>query len=337
MGKPRKSNKYLPRRMYLKSGRYYLVTVDNKWISLSKNYSEAMAEYGKLTDHSSKVCRTVSELIDRYIAEISPTRSKNTHMGNMQCAKFLKAGLGSNPIRLLTPDVIENYLEARSNSPYSANRELVVLSLCYAKAIKWRYATVNPCIGVDKFPEEPRDYYITDSDFNAFKSFVDDKTAAYMDFKYLTGLRTCDILNIKLDQIRVDCIYRVEVLKVMRGKSIIGAKKRKKFITFEMTPKLKEVVDRIKGLKRRVGGKHLFITRSGTAYTPRGFSCNFRKKMHKAVESGVLKTKFQEHDIRAKTASDTTLEHATKLLGHSDQKVTKRHYRRKDEIVKPLM
>jgi len=58
--------------------------------------------------------------------------------------------------------------------------------------------------------------------------------------------------------------------------------------------------------------------------------------MDKAIKEGVLKEKFREHDLRAKTASDTDLDHAASLLSHSDSKTTKKHYRRKAEIVEPL-
>ena len=51
---------------------------------------------------------------------------------------------------------------------------------------------------------------------------------------------------------------------------------------------------------------------------------------------GVIKERFRDHDIRAKTASDTELDHAFKLLGHGDIKVTQQHYDRKARTVMPL-
>ncbi len=59
--------------------------------------------------------------------------------------------------------------------------------------------------------------------------------------------------------------------------------------------------------------------------------------MKKAIETGVLKERFTEHDLRAKTASDTDLTHAAELLAHGDTKITDRHYRqRKAAVVMPL-
>lgn len=44
--------------------------------------------------------------------------------------------------------------------------------------------------------------------------------------------------------------------------------------------------------------------------------------MTKAIEHGVLKEKFNDHDIRAKSGSDTDLEHAAQLLSHENSKIT---------------
>ncbi|NRP55502.1 integrase, partial (plasmid) [Xylella fastidiosa] len=40
-------------------------------------------------------------------------------------------------------------------------------------------------------------------------------------------------------------------------------------------------------------------------------------------------------DIRPKAASELPLEHASKLLGHTQQQITQRVYRRVGEVVKP--
>lgn len=44
---------------------------------------------------------------------------------------------------------------------------------------------------------------------------------------------------------------------------------------------------------------------------------------------------FQFKDIRPKAATEIELTHATRLLGHSKEEMTKKVYRRVGEIVKP--
>jgi hypothetical protein len=58
--------------------------------------------------------------------------------------------------------------------------------------------------------------------------------------------------------------------------------------------------------------------------------------MKSAVEEGVLREKFTEHDLRRKTGSDTDLEHASQLLDHTRTQVTKKHFTAKPETVRPL-
>ena len=58
--------------------------------------------------------------------------------------------------------------------------------------------------------------------------------------------------------------------------------------------------------------------------------------MDKALTETRLEVRFQERDLRAKTASDMPLELATALLGHVDARLTQRVYRRRPDVVKPL-
>lgn len=58
--------------------------------------------------------------------------------------------------------------------------------------------------------------------------------------------------------------------------------------------------------------------------------------MDRVLEETKVKERFAERDIRAKAGSDLeTIEEAQRLLGHADPRVTKRHYRRKAQIVRP--
>jgi len=45
--------------------------------------------------------------------------------------------------------------------------------------------------------------------------------------------------------------------------------------------------------------------------------------------------RFQFRDIRPKAASELPVEHASRLLGHSEKEITERVYRRIGEVVKP--
>ncbi len=55
--------------------------------------------------------------------------------------------------------------------------------------------------------------------------------------------------------------------------------------------------------------------------------------MVKALKDGVIETRFQFRDIRAKAASDSEND---QLLGHLDTRTLQKHYKRKPLKVKPL-
>jgi hypothetical protein len=99
---------------------------------------------------------------------------------------------------------------------------------------------------------------------------------------------------------------------------------------------LREAVAAVGRLKRPIRGLYLFCNRKGQPYTGNGFRSIWQCRKRSAMEKGVLKERFREHDIRAKTASDTTAEHAIELMGHHDGRITEKHYRRKPKIVRPL-
>jgi integrase len=81
---------------------------------------------------------------------------------------------------------------------------------------------------------------------------------------------------------------------------------------------------------------YLFTTMKGQPYSDSGFSSIWQRKMRKAIDEEIITERFRDHDIRAKTGSDTNLQHASELLTHSDKKTTLRHYQRKEQKVRPL-
>jgi len=82
----------------------------------------------------------------------------------------------------------------------------------------------------------------------------------------------------------------------------------------------------------------VFCTHRGQPYIDEdGFASAFnslwQRFMARALEKTKLKERFQEKDLRKKTASDIDLDHARALLGHTT--TTRRHYRLRGERVKP--
>jgi integrase len=136
----------------------------------------------------------------------------------------------------------------------------------------------------------------------------------------LTGLRRADLVKLTREHLTEAGIE-------------IGTGKTGKALVIQWSVELRAVVDRIKTIKPHVR-RPLIANRHGKGYTPDGFSSQFRKVMVVAFPDKAERFRF--NDIRAKSASDDTLEAATARLGHANQSTTVKHYRRAPALVRPL-
>jgi integrase len=58
--------------------------------------------------------------------------------------------------------------------------------------------------------------------------------------------------------------------------------------------------------------------------------------MKRLLRDTDIEERFTEHDLRGKVGSDiVSVERAADLLGHASKEITKRHYRRKPEVLSP--
>ncbi|MCZ6677814.1 MAG: tyrosine-type recombinase/integrase [Candidatus Poribacteria bacterium] len=326
MGRRRKKDKHLPERLYIRYGTYYFVEYGtNRWINIGRDYVQAMSAYADRTSEDT-ACLTMSDLIDRYLREVAPKKAARTYQDNVKQARFLRAYFGQMRLRDITQPHIYKYKDERGKrSEVQTNRELALLSHMFGYAVRWGdlHHSDNPCVRIQRFKEQPRDRYVEDWEFYAFKDHAGPLIAAYMEFEYLTGLRQGDILAIRRDQLKEDGVH-------------ITIRKTGKKIVIQWSDDLRAAVDAVGQLKRPVRGLYLFCTRKGQPYTSNGFRSIWQRKMRSALETGILNDRFQSRDIRAKTGSDTDYQHAVELLAHEDGRITKRHYRRKPEKVRPL-
>ena len=326
MGRKIKSSTHLPERMYLHKGTYYLVNKDSKWLNLGKSLTSAIAEYHRLVPSQTSI-KTMGELIDRYMIEISPTKAESTYKGEIQEAKLLRAAFGEMYPKDVTPVVIYEYMDFRSQTaPVRVNREVALLSHMFKKAMRWGLVESNPCRDVERNPERPRHRYVTDDELLAFKSIVPEWLSLYIDLKSLTGLRQTDMLSLRFDSFIEDGL--------LTGMSKTEKRTGKKYL-FEWSDQLRATLDKIQQLPGKVKSLYLFSNRKGQPYTGDGFRSIWHNWMVKALDRELLSERFQERDIRKKTASDVELEHAQLLLGHESVKTTIRNYRLLPIKVKP--
>lgn len=217
-----------------------------------------------------------------------------------------------------------------AKAPVRANRELALLSHVWNLAREWGYtAKENPVKGVRKNKETPRDFYADDAVYFAVYAAASQEVKDAMDLSYYTGQRPADVLKMRIIDVQDGA------LEVRQNKT--GKKLR---ILLDGT-ELGKVIDRIRTSRGKVQSWYLLATSDGKALNPWTLRKRFDEARTMATETADEALaerirKFQYRDIRPKAASEIgDLTAASKLLGHTEQEITRKVYIRVGETVKP--
>lgn len=280
-------------------------------------------------------------VFDRYQREIVPLRAPATQRDYVANLKQLKKVFGDAPVDAVTPQHVAQYRDRRG-AKVRANRELALLSHVFNLAREWGYTSKdNPVRGVRKNRELPRDFYVDQLVWSAVYACAPIELQDGMDLNYLSGQRPADVLKMSVTDIKEGA------LEVRQGKT-----KKRLRITLDQPDgtrtELGQLLDRIRARPRKVSSLFLVATPAGVPLNRWTLRIRFdaaRKAAAKAAEKdgtpeGVALAarirSFQFRDIRPRAASDINdLAAASKLLGHTEQQITKKVYIRKGETVKP--
>ncbi|WP_445496748.1 tyrosine-type recombinase/integrase [Pseudomonas sp. 8(2025)] len=352
--RPRKAeNRDLPPRMLrrvrtLKGGKqwvgYYYDGRDEsgkrKEIPLGGDLDIAKAEWAKLDCKPLPKKNTRLGLVfDRYEAEIIPAKKPRTQRDNLLSLTQLRKAFSDAPIDAITPQVIAQYRDKRT-AKVRGNREISLLSHIYNIAREWGVTDKeNPAAGVRKNKETPRDFYADASIWNAVYGVAVSELRDAMDLAYLTGQRPSDVLSMRETDVAGG------FLQVAQGKT--SKKLRIRLGVEEESNDLGKLIGRLVEQRRAraVRNPYLVVTEDGRKVTTAMLRLRFDDARNVAisraleVEDAHLAAsirQFQFRDIRPKAASEIDdLGQASRLLGHTDKRITETVYRRVGEIVKP--
>jgi integrase len=317
MGRPRKHNKHLPRRVVHRHGAYHFIDKAGKWHRLGKTLPEMYRALAAFVERPEGLPR-VRDLATRYRLEVLPKKAPHTQVDHGRYLELIEAVFGDMAPRDVRPAHLRQFHDRLRDRPTRANRALEVAKHLFAMGVQWGALDENPGRDVRKFPVERRRRYVTDADFRAVYERADPMIRCAMDLAVLTGLRRGDLLSLTRDHLTPEGI-RIDTAKTGAG------------LLIEWSDELRAVVDRAWALGPEVR-RHVIVTRRGKGYTPDGFSALFRRVLLRTP----AEHRFRWHDLRAKSASDDTLEAAAARLGHASAATTVRHYRRAPAKVRPL-
>jgi integrase len=320
MGRTRTKNKHLPQRMQFKHGAYYFTSrVDGKakWTRLSDDYAIALQEWAKLVGGKPKGRMTVAEAIAHYLDVAGKRLSPKTVENYGWSAKALLPVFGAMRLDEVERSHVYEFLVRKGN--VSANRDRALLSAAYTHLINAGvHKGDNPAAGMRyRNKETARDRYVTDAEIQRLVEHASQRFGDLIQFAYITGMRQKDIVALNLTASTPD------------GIEYIDSKTKKRHL-ISWTDELRTVWKSITGI--RIGAQPAFLTRDGERYTSSGLKASWR---HVKLRAKLPDVSF--HDIRRKSGSDADDEaHAQDLMGHSDPKVTRKHYRAKPKAVTPI-
>lgn len=355
--RPKATAKDLPPRMLRRSKRlkngdvwssYYYNGRDEdgarKEIPLGHDLNEAKRKWAELESKPAPVgTNLLKHIFDRYEREILHGKAPRTQKDNLEALRQLRPSFDSCPIAALTPQHMAQYRDKRS-AKVRANREIALMSHVFNMAREWGYtAAENPCRGVRKNKEMPRGFYADAPIWDAVYKQACIELQDSMDLSYLTGQRPADVLKMMETDIR-DGAIEVKPNKTRNS----SGKKLRILLNREdgSRSELGELIDRIRARVRKVRSLFLIATPVGTPLNKGTLRLRFVKARGDAAalaeKSGTPEgialaaqlRAFQFRDIRPKAASETDIDHAQKLLGHTKAQITETVYRRVGEAVK---
>ncbi|AAN69581.1 MULTISPECIES: tyrosine-type recombinase/integrase [Pseudomonas] len=309
-------------------------------IPLGTDLDVAKIEWAKLDRKSvPKITRLLGDVFNRYERDVIPGKMPRTQKDNLLSLRQLRAAFSDAPIDAITPQIVAQYRDKRSGK-VRANREISLLSHIYNMAREWGITDrENPAAGVRKNKERPRDFYAGPEIWNAVYDRAASELRDAMDLAYLTGQRPADVLTMRA----ADCDDKY--LQVAQGKT--SKKLRIELRSGEQVNHLGLLIERLLAQRKERGvcNPYLITTQDGRAVTASMLRLRFDDARKTAIrhalvgEDKVLAERirqFQFRDIRPKAASEIgDLGHASRLLGHTDKRITQTVYRRVGEIVQP--
>lgn len=337
---PRKrnsENRELPARWRRKHGAYYYRVPNHlraHWggkseFRLGKTLQEAYRVFAGRCQAAADA-RFFGQLLDKYLVEVVPEKAFKSQQSNQISIRRLRPVFGDMAIESIRPKHAYRYMTmvAKKHGKTSANRDFEVLSHSLSKAVEWGHIDRNPVKGqVRKFSIKRRERYVEDWELEESMKVASPILRAYVVLKLLVGLRRADLLRLREEQLHEDGIR-------------VGTSKTGANLIISWTDELRTAVDLALSSRPKSDVPWVFCTRKGDCYInengeANGFDSLWQRFMKRAIAKTDLKEKYQEKDLRKKTASDMNLLDAQRLLGHTSATTTKRHYRLRGERVTP--
>ena len=303
-------------------------------LPLGATLTEAHRKWADIQRHfdSDTGSDRVPDVIQQYIKLELPYKAAKTRRDYAVCLARISGAFQEFTIHDIKVAHCIAYVDANMDSLWHARYDMRVLSSVLSWCVSRGKMDANPLLGQLKFkgrhnPKRKR-HYTPDEDIAVFLSVLPPMWQLYVRLKLKTGQSQQTLLTTTRKHLTS------EGIDFERSKT--GAS-----IPMEWDDELRAIVDELLALPRRVGSVYLFSKRDGGCYydaekgTASGFQSMWQRWQKKAMERG-MSSRFSEHQLRHKAASDNPLGDASKAMGHADERITRDVYQVKKQRIKPL-
>lgn len=308
----------MPRRVYLRHGSYYFVTLAGKWIKLSREREGLPAMYRALATLTEREARTdlMPAVIVRWLDSKRPEWAAKTAVDQERIAnEMAEAFADFRPAAVTTP-VCAEYLRRYAVTPRTHNLHRTMLRQVLAfAALEGLREGHNPIDNIPTKRVEGRRRVVTDAEVKAIKAAAlqqarnGEALVQMIDLALLTGQRISDLIGLRWQDVSD------AGLSVQQGKTGVR-------LLIEWTPALRAA---IAACERGDKIGHLLKTQSGRGYRYSGIRSAW---VRACARAGVEDLNI--HDLRGRAGvdalgDDEDIRQAQRLLGHAGERMT-RHY-----------
>ena len=313
-------------------------------------------------DSSTKALGTVSELLADYRTLSMPKLAVRTRGAREAELKQIEVAFGTKQYATCESEAVtgaflrlmhvQKYLADNLHRPVSANHVVRTLNQVFVTARQQGRTEYNPCAGAGYHTELPRKQRPTDEVINTVYAAASARMQCMMDVAIMCGCRRQDILRLPLQDVdppdsnggvRITNWKQLEKLKSKareqfrlgkRKSEELSQQEKEAFIReypYSQCPELRIVMKRALDLRikmihgKRTASMTVFVNDQGKAVSETGFNSDWRR-LREGLGIGAHEYHFHDHKRVAKTQADKIGVVAHLVLGHSDDKTTKKHY-----------
>ena len=231
--------------------------------------------------------------------------------------KFFEEQMGNVPLSSILEKNIKQYIDYRitNASVYQARKDLINLSSCFNWAISEGYIQTNPCSQVNKVRvPQKMPIFFTEDEFKQLLEVIDSQDIRdIFIFAVNTGCRQMELLTIEWSQIDLNR----NILLLDNHNHITKSKK------IRSIPLNRNAIDVVSRRKMLNNISQKVFTLKGKEITAK----QIQTKSREYIKLAGLNTKLNFHSLRHTFASwlvqrGVSIYEVSKLLGHSDLKVT---------------